>query len=532
MVFRPKNERVLYAFLFLAIIGIAIVLRVPGLGRRPMHTDEAVHAVKFGMLLEEGFYQYDPEEYHGPTLNYFTLIPAWLESGATLTDIDETTLRIVPAAFGIGLVLLLLLLVRSLGWKAVTAAGLLTAVSPGMVFLSRYYIQEMLLVFFSFGAIVCGYRYVESRKMMWAAATGVFVGLMHATKETAVIALGSMLLALFLTVWSQTGRLAGVSAAIRKLGVADLVIAGVVAVAVSALLCSSFLANPAGVIDSYSTYANYMSKAATDEWHIHPWSYYLSLLISPNGPAEPFWGEGFLLLLAAFGILGAMKGRKQAATSVSFVRFLTFYSVIMIGVYSAIPYKTPWIMLGFLHSLILLAAVGAVVLFEVGGNRIMRAVAIGVLVAGCVHLAAQSYLSNTRYYADPANPYVYAQTTDDVFGLVDRVEAMAAVHPAGRGMYIEVISPGHDYWPLPWYLRAFPNVGWWDQVDMEAPAAPVIILAPSVEPSLLRKLYEVPPPGQRHLYVPLLESRVELRPAVEIRGYVVKSLWDRYQQHR
>jgi predicted membrane-bound mannosyltransferase len=227
-----------------------------------------------------------------------------------------------------------------------------------------------------------------------------------------------------------------------------------------------------------------------------------------------------------------MKGGGRAAADVSFIRFLTFYSVIMIVVYSAIPYKTPWIMLGFLHGLILLACVGTVVLLQVRGNRIVRAVAMGVLVAGCVHLAAQSYLSNTRYYADPANPYVYAQTTDDVLGLVDRVEAVAAVHPAGREMYIEVISPGHDYWPLPWYLRAFPNVGWWDQVDMEAPAAPVIIAAPSVEPTLLRKLYEVPPPGQRDLYVPLLETYTELRPAVEIRGYVVKSLWDRYQQQR
>jgi hypothetical protein len=127
---------------------------------------------------------------------------------------------------------------------------------------------------------------------------------------------------------------------------------------------------------------------------------------------------------------------------------------------------------------------------------------------------------------------VYAHTTDDVLHLVDRVEEIAAAHPEGREMYIEVISPGHDYWPLPWYLRSFSNVGWWDQVDVDAPAAPVIIAAPAVEPILLRKLYEVPPPGQRDLYVPLVDSYLELRPAVEIRGYVVKSLWDRFQQER
>ena len=67
---------------------------------------------------------------------------------------------------------------------------------------------------------------------------------------------------------------------------------------------------------------------------------------------------------------------------------------------------------------------------------------------------------------------------------------------------------------------------------MEVPAAPLIIAKPDVEPALLRKLYEVPPPGERDLYVPLLDSYAELRPTVEIRGYVVKSLWDRYQQQR
>ena len=44
-----------------------------------MHADEAVHADKFGTLLEEGHYAYDSSEYHGPTLYYLTLPSAWLE---------------------------------------------------------------------------------------------------------------------------------------------------------------------------------------------------------------------------------------------------------------------------------------------------------------------------------------------------------------------------------------------------------------------------------------------------------------------
>jgi hypothetical protein len=47
-----------------------------------------------------------------------------------------------------------------------------------------------------------------------------------------------------------------------------------------------------------------------------------------------------------------------------------------------------------------------------------------------------------------------------------------------------------------------------------------------MEPGLLHKFYEVPPPGQRELYVPMFDRYTELRPSVEVRGYVAKWLWD------
>ncbi|GAI50799.1 unnamed protein product, partial [marine sediment metagenome] len=126
-----------------------------------MHGDEAVNAIKFGSLLEEGDYCYDPHEYHGPTLNYFTLLPAWLSSAEKLTEVSEFTLRIVPVFFGLLLVLLLLLLADGLGWTTVACAAVLTAISPAMVFYSRYYIHEMPLVCFTFASITSGWRYTR-----------------------------------------------------------------------------------------------------------------------------------------------------------------------------------------------------------------------------------------------------------------------------------------------------------------------------------------------------------------------------------
>ncbi len=116
--------------------------------------------------------------------------------------------------------------------------------------------------------------------------------------------------------------------------------------------------------------------------------------------------------------------------------------------------------------------------------------------------------------------------------LVKRIEEVALSHPDGRNLYVQVICPGDDYWPLPWYLRAFANIGWWKQVDENTPSAPLIIASPKVEAALMRKLYELPPPGQRYLYVPLFDTYTELRPRIELRGYVRKDLWDMFHERQ
>ena len=87
--------------LILAATAAGAAFRLPALDSRPMHCDEAVHAVKFGDLLEKGSYRYEPHEYHGPTLNYLTLIPAWLSGADELKDLGEFTVRIVPVFFGV-----------------------------------------------------------------------------------------------------------------------------------------------------------------------------------------------------------------------------------------------------------------------------------------------------------------------------------------------------------------------------------------------------------------------------------------------
>ena len=124
---------------------------------------------------------------------------------------------------------------------------------------------------------------------------------------------------------------------------------------------------------------------------------------------------------------------------------------------------------------------------------------------------------------------MYAHTGKDVFVIAGRVEGIARAHPLGHSMPIQIISR-ENLWPLPWYLRRFSAVRWWNGVSPQAASAPLILASPDMEPALARKLYELPPPGQRELYMNIFDRPVELRPGVELHGYAAKTLWDDYLQ--
>ena len=519
-----------FFILVVLVMFVAVALRLPRLRQRPMHGDEAVHAVKFGELLETNSYRYNQDEYHGPTLNYFTLIPSWLSGIHKYKDLNEFTLRIVPVFFSLLLVLMTLLLLDGLGRMATIMAMAMTAVSPAFVFYSRYYIHEMLLVCFSFGIIVCGWRYARSKKIIWAILVGVFIGLCHATKETCIIVFASMLLALLFSLSMQRSREGspGVPEVIKS---SHIIVILITAAVVSALFYSSFFTNPGGIFDSFMSYATYFNLAAHDNLHKHPWHYYLDILTWMEGFEKLTWNEDFIIVAAVFGFTVMLFKRYRAPFNLPLIRFFAFYTLIMTAIYSAIPYKTPWCLLGFLQGMILLAAVGVTALIR-GTQLWWEKTVIWFLLAffGLLLPAMQAYALNYKYYTAPSSPYVYAHPTKDVFDIARRMEQVAEVCPEGHNIYIQVICPAGDYWPLPWYLRSFTNIGWWSDVDEQTPAAPVIIASPKLEPALIRKLYELPPPGQRPLYIPLFDSYTELRPGVELRGFVTKEISDRLPQ--
>ena len=151
----------------LFIMAVGAILRLYDLNLVPFHHDEGVNGNFLVRLVREGYYHYDPANYHGPTLYYFSAVVPWIlrflfgESAQNKYGLNTVTVRLVPALFGLGTIWLVLLLRRRIGTVGTLCAAALLAVSPGAVYLSRYFIHETLFVFFTLGVVVAGLKYYE-----------------------------------------------------------------------------------------------------------------------------------------------------------------------------------------------------------------------------------------------------------------------------------------------------------------------------------------------------------------------------------
>jgi predicted membrane-bound mannosyltransferase len=128
------------AFVLIALLALAV--RLPQLGVRPMHTDEAINAYLTGQSLSGENYHYDPQDRHGPALVEFTLPLVRLAGAKNFSDLTETQLRLVPVIAGVATVLLFGAAVEMFGFIPCLVAALLFAIGPLPVYYSRYFIHE------------------------------------------------------------------------------------------------------------------------------------------------------------------------------------------------------------------------------------------------------------------------------------------------------------------------------------------------------------------------------------------------------
>jgi len=476
----------------LLIMAVGAVLRLYNLSLVPFHHDEGVNGNFLVRLVREGYYHYDPANYHGPTLYYFSAIIPWIlrllfgQSAQNNYGLNTVTVRLVPALFGLGTIWLVLLLRRRIGTVGTLCAAALLAVSPGAVYLSRYFIHEMLFVFFTLGVVVAGLKYFEAGNPIYLLLASVSAALLFATKETAVISVAVLAIALATThlyLWlrnrffhenqrdrkqrrSELGRKTSpqTSAVERLGGPTKLALLGLIAIIVfvglNVLFYSSFFTNyPKGIYDAVKTF-EFWTKTGK-EAHVHPITTYVWWLFRQEPP------------LIFFGTIGAAlivwKPRN------AFALFSALWAFGLLAAYSLIRYKTPWLVLNFVVPLALISGYALQVLYDWGLGEIRLIIAIMLLAVAIsgyktVDLNFFNYDNDAESYV-----YVYAHTRREMLALVDEIEKVAERTKRGNKTGITIVSP--DYWPLPWYLRDYTGVGYHGR--MTSSTEPVIIASES-----------------------------------------------------
>src|SRR5260221_3579205 len=322
---------------FVALALLALAVRLPQLGGRPMHTDESINAYIIGQLLAGESFHYDPQDRHGPALAAETLPVAQLLGVKNFAGLAEPQLRLVPALTGAATVLLFGAGVEMFGFAACVIAALLFSFAPLPVYYSRYFIHETLFVAATLGLILSGWRALRTNSLSSTVVAGFCAAVMLACKETAVIHFFAISVAL-LACWLGTSRNPGRPFAGGSL-LKSIFVGGAVFLFVTVLLFTWFGRNWPVFSDLLQAIPR-LAWRAGGQGHEKPFWYYATLL---GGG----WSGAVILGLAVLGSFRALKSGRRL--------LFVVYALLVVVTYSAISYKTPLLALNFWLPLAFLA---------------------------------------------------------------------------------------------------------------------------------------------------------------------------------
>jgi uncharacterized protein (TIGR03663 family) len=432
-----------FAFILVALLGLAV--RLPQLSVRPMHTDEAVNGYIVGQLLAGETFAYDSRDRHGPALAAVALPLARLQGAKSFSDLTESQLRMTSVMAGTVTILVFGAAAEMFGFVPCLIAAVLFAFGPLPVYYDRYFIHESLFCAATFGLIVSGWRAINGRSAALAALAGACAAVMLAGKETAVLhffALGVAVVGFAL--WSWRGE------SFRGRNLAKTALAALVYFVVLLLLLYTWFGRDWKAIPTLLYAAPHLLQRAGGQGHEKPFWYFARLLTGG-------WSGGVVVALACIGLVLSILKRNQAPYF-----FLAIYSVTIAAIYSAIPYKTPWLALNLWLPAALFAGLSVQWIWSEIAKRVSKGAAIPAftVVAGLVAalIAHDTRERVFRHPADESNPYAYAHTTEDILGLAPEIMEMAQQDGIAKPRIAVIAS---DPWPLPWYLRHFSDVGFW-----------------------------------------------------------------------
>jgi uncharacterized protein (TIGR03663 family) len=439
------------------ILLLAAALRFAALDLKPAHFDEGVNGWFADMMSHTGYYDYNPENYHGPLHMYAVFV------SQKLFGRDIAALRLPAVLASLLAVWLTLRFGRFVGVNAARWAAAAMAVSPACVFYARYSIHESWLLAF---LLLTAWGILELWKNGTAAGLyallGGVVG-MILTKETYFIHVGCFALAiptLLAWQWISPSR-PGMPLSARHWSAVQAQWALFLAIFAIIFFYSGTFLNWKGVAGLWNTYAAWAktgmeqsghAKTAYDNARLslfgHSWEF--KTYINYYWPALMWRYEwpAFIGLVACLRLLWPAPAQ---------LRYLAIYGGGAMLAYSIIAYKTPWLLLVLLWPFFLIF--GAVI-DELGKKlaaNTWAGQAPAFLGSMCVALSMMwSTRLNFMNYDDKDEPYVYVQTSRQIHQLLDPVFTFAARDPVGEdinGLFIL-----ESYYPLPWILGDYTRI--------------------------------------------------------------------------
>jgi len=182
-----------------SIMAAAAALRLWGLDAKALHHDESLHATFSWYLYDGRGYTHDPLM-HGPfqfnmnALSFF------------LFGVTDFTARLPHALFGTALVGMPYLLRRQIGAKAALIAAALLAVSPTLLYFSRFDREDIYAAFWTLAIVVCLWRYLDGQRPTWLAGLAASLAFAFATKELNYITVAVLVLFLDLALAVELSR--------------------------------------------------------------------------------------------------------------------------------------------------------------------------------------------------------------------------------------------------------------------------------------------------------------------------------------
>jgi uncharacterized protein (TIGR03663 family) len=388
------------------ILVVAIALRFWDLGSRAQHHDESMHSFYSWELYRGKGFIHNPL-LHGPFLYHATAVIYFLFGASDYTS------RVVPALFGLGIVIAPYFLRKWLGRYGALATATMFAISPSFLYFSRFIRMDIVVAGFEILMFIVVIRYLDERKDLYLYLLAAALALAFSTKEIAYITtfiFGTFLVIVLLWEWLHDRKfppdfasfdlviLIGTVCAplyfsaliIQFAGLWDpldyinygqhdllvmLLIAGLFALlgvwwnwrrwvtsagifwAIYILLHTTLLTNMGGLLTGPIGALGYWLVQQQVKRGGQPWYYYLILI--PLYEFLPLllglMGMGYLSLTAA-----KQKREKEARTTVLplksvFWIFLSFWFVVGLVIYSWAGEKMPWLIVHLTLPLILLA---------------------------------------------------------------------------------------------------------------------------------------------------------------------------------